>query len=210
MLKQVPGMVLADDRPGASDANVFWASNLEEAGQVLHGYQSAWLSASLCKRTGGKHLEMRCLKPSQHWGVSLHTNKGLAGAPPKQSQTPGILRMHPAVLDAFALLISGADGPPAYPGIAGHEPDVPTARREAEAVDRAINEVQAGPDPRLIHGRGQFLRCGVAAILGAELPEAARGEGQVRSRWSLLRASRSRQRTVSPDGFTRLTWRRID
>src|SRR5262249_51017639 len=46
-LKQVPGLVLADERPGASEANVFWASNLQETGQVLHGYQSAWLPASL-------------------------------------------------------------------------------------------------------------------------------------------------------------------
>ena len=46
-LKEVPGVVLADDRPGAPEANVFWAANREEAGQVLHGYQSAWLPASL-------------------------------------------------------------------------------------------------------------------------------------------------------------------
>src|SRR5215510_8370901 len=46
-LKELPGIVLADDRPGTSEGNIFWASNLEEAGQVLHAYQSAWLPASL-------------------------------------------------------------------------------------------------------------------------------------------------------------------
>ena len=142
VLKQVPGMVLADDRPGASDANVFWASNLEEAGQVLHGYQSAWLSASLLQEDRREALGDALFEASQHWGVSLHTNKGLAGAPAEAVADARNTAMHPAVLDAFALLISGADGPPAYPGIAGHEPDVPTARREAEAVDRAINEVR--------------------------------------------------------------------
>ena len=50
--------------------------------------------------------------------------------------------MHPAVLDAFALLISGAEGPPAYPGIAGHEPDVPTARRQVEATGQAMKEIR--------------------------------------------------------------------
>lgn len=40
-LRNLPGLVLADDRPGAPEANVFWASDLQEAGQVLHGYQSA-------------------------------------------------------------------------------------------------------------------------------------------------------------------------
>ena len=33
--------------------------------------------------------------------------------------------INPAVLSAFALVICGAEGPPAYPGIAGHEPDLP-------------------------------------------------------------------------------------
>jgi hypothetical protein len=56
MLKQVPGVVLADDRPGAPEANVFWASNLEEAGQVLHGYQSAWLPAALL--SGGEQPKL--------------------------------------------------------------------------------------------------------------------------------------------------------
>src|ERR671911_3060315 len=46
-LAQVPGLILADDRPGAPETNVFYASNREEAGQVLHGYQSAWLPATL-------------------------------------------------------------------------------------------------------------------------------------------------------------------
>ena len=36
--------------------------------------------------------------------------------------------MNPAVLDAFALAISAAEGPPAFPGIAGHEPDLASAR----------------------------------------------------------------------------------
>ena len=46
------------------------------------------------------------------------------------------------MLDAFALIISAAEGPPAYPGIPGHEPDLPTARRHAEAIDRAMSEMR--------------------------------------------------------------------
>ena len=45
-LRQLPGLVLADDRPDAPEGNVFWASNLGEAGQVVHGYRSAWIPAS--------------------------------------------------------------------------------------------------------------------------------------------------------------------
>lgn len=56
-LTSVPGVVLADDRPGAPAANVFWASNLGEAGQVLHACESMWLPAMLLaaggRRAGG-------------------------------------------------------------------------------------------------------------------------------------------------------------
>jgi FAD/FMN-containing dehydrogenase len=142
MLKQVPGVVLADDRPGAPDANVFWASNLEEAGQVLHSYQSAWLPAALLQEDRQESLGDALFAACRHWGVSLHTNKGLAGAPPEAIAEARQTATHPAVLDAFALLISGAEGPPAYPGIAGHEPDVATARRQAEATDRAMQEIR--------------------------------------------------------------------
>ena len=46
------------------------------------------------------------------------------------------------MLEAFALAISGAEGPPAYPGVPGHEPDVATARAEAAAVGRAMGELR--------------------------------------------------------------------
>ena len=71
-LKEVPGVVLADDRPGAPEANVFWAGNLEEAGQVLHGYQSTWLPASLLQRRDGRPASARCPSPdfSQLVGAS--------------------------------------------------------------------------------------------------------------------------------------------
>ena len=37
--------VLTDDRPGAPAGNVFWRTNLGEAGWFLQGYQSIWLPA---------------------------------------------------------------------------------------------------------------------------------------------------------------------
>jgi hypothetical protein len=50
--------------------------------------------------------------------------------------------MNPVAFDAFALLISGAQGRPAYPGISGREPDVATSRREAKAIGRAMREMR--------------------------------------------------------------------
>jgi FAD/FMN-containing dehydrogenase len=143
MLRRLPGLVLADDRPGAPPSNVFWASNLGEAGQVLHGYQSAWLPASLLHEDEREALSDALFAATRHWGVALHVNKGLAGAPTEAIEAARDTAMNPAVLDAFALLISGAEGPPAYPGVPEREPDLAAARDEAAAIDRAMREVRA-------------------------------------------------------------------
>jgi FAD/FMN-containing dehydrogenase len=55
-------------------------------------------------------------------------------------------------LNAFALIISAAEGPPAYPGLPGREPDVPAARSDAEAVDNAMNEVR-----KLLPGTASYV-----------------------------------------------------
>jgi FAD/FMN-containing dehydrogenase len=46
------------------------------------------------------------------------------------------------VLEAFALAIIGGEGPPAYPGIAGHEPDLAAARRSARRVSLAMADLE--------------------------------------------------------------------
>jgi FAD/FMN-containing dehydrogenase len=142
-LKTLPGVVLTDDRPGAPEANVFWAANLGEAGQVLHGYQSAWLPTSLLEPDSQDSLGDALFAASRHWRVSLHVNKGLAGAPAAAIAAAQDTAMNPAVLDAFALIISAAEGPPAYPGIPGHEPDLSAARQHVAAIDRAVSEIRS-------------------------------------------------------------------
>ena len=141
-LAQVPGLILDDERPGAPESNVFYASNLEEAGQVLHGYQSAWLPASLLEENRQQSLVEALFAATRHWSVSLHTNKGLAGGPAEAIAAARQTATNPAVLDAFALIICAAEGPPAYPGLPGHEPDLTTARNNAEAIDKAMHEVR--------------------------------------------------------------------
>jgi hypothetical protein len=72
----------------------------------------------------------RCpVRGAHHWVASLHVNKGLAGAPAEAIDAARHTAMNPAVLDAFALIICAAGGPPAYSGILGHEPDLSTARK---------------------------------------------------------------------------------
>ena len=139
-LKSLGNFVLTDDRPGARASNIFWAGNREESGQVLHGYQSVWMPAALLHTDSEAKLVDALFEASRHWGVSLHFNKGLAGAPAPALEASRDTAMNPAALDAFALLISGAEGPPAFPGVPGREPDVETARRQAAAISQAMSE----------------------------------------------------------------------
>src|SRR5277367_6383085 len=80
LLKLIPGVVLSDDRPGAPEDNIFWTGNLGEAGIFWHGYQSAWLPASLLQADQREKLADALFAAAKHRGVSLHINKGLAGA----------------------------------------------------------------------------------------------------------------------------------
>jgi FAD/FMN-containing dehydrogenase len=139
--KGAPDLIAADDRPSAPKDNVYWAGNSGEIGQFLHGYKSAWLPASLLRDDQQQRLADALLACTRHWAVSLHFNKGLAGAPTAEVEAAKDTAMNPAVLDAFALAIIAGQGPPAFPGIPGHQPDLPAARRRAASIRKAADEL---------------------------------------------------------------------
>jgi len=142
LLKQAPGVVLSDDRPGAPADNIFWAGNLEEAGAVWYAYQSAWLPASLLEADQRERLADALFAAAKPLGVALHCNKGLAGATAEAIAAARDTPMNPAVTGAFALVITGALGQPAYPGVPGHEPDQAAAEAKAEAVGKSMDEIR--------------------------------------------------------------------
>jgi FAD/FMN-containing dehydrogenase len=142
LMKRALGFISRDDRPGAPPGNVFWPGDQGQAGQVLHGYQSAWLPAALLRDGQRDALVAALFAASRHWGVSLHVNKGLAGAPPDAIAAARDTAINPAALEAFALVICGAEGPPAYPGVTGREPDPAKARTHAGAIARAMDELR--------------------------------------------------------------------
>lgn len=123
--------------------NIFWASNLGQAGAVWYAYQSAWLPASLLEADRHQSLADALFAAAKHLGVALHCNKGLAGATPDAIAAAKDTAMNPAVVEAFALAISADLRQPAYPGVPGHEPDAAAARSQAEAVDRSMNAIRA-------------------------------------------------------------------
>lgn len=142
MIKKLLGFISTDDRPGAPKSNVFWTDDQWDAGHVLHGYDSAWLPATLLQDGQRQTLADALFAATRHWAVSLHINKGLAGAPAEAIAAARDTAMNPAVLDAFALLICQAAEPPAYPGIPGHEPDTALSHRDAQAIGHAMDEVR--------------------------------------------------------------------
>lgn len=152
LLKRTLGFIRRDDRPGAAATNVFWPGDQSDAGHVLHAYDSAWLPAALLEPDRQAALADALFAASRHWGFSLHLNKGLAGAPQAALAAARDTAMNPAVLDAFALVIAGAEEPAAYPGIAGHEPDLPRARRNATALAAAMAELR-----RLVPNPGSYV-----------------------------------------------------
>ena len=137
--QHAPSLVVADDRPGALAGHFFWAVDRGQVGQFLHGYRSAWLSASLLQPEQQPHLADALFASTRHWGMSLHFNKGLAGAPAEDVAAAQDTATHPAVLEAFALAISAGSDPPAFPSIPGHAPDLAVARRNAGAIGQAMD-----------------------------------------------------------------------
>jgi FAD/FMN-containing dehydrogenase len=140
---QIPGLIVPDDRPGAPEGYFYWAVDADQVGQVLHGYQSTWLSQRLLDPDRRPALVDALTRASQLRSVALHCNKGLAGAPANVLGWTRDTSMNPAVLDAFALAIASANEAPAYPGIAGHQPDVAQGRRDAKVAAAAMAPLKA-------------------------------------------------------------------
>jgi FAD/FMN-containing dehydrogenase len=139
----VPGALLTDGRPGAPADNVFWAGNLAEAGHYIFGYESLWLPAALLGKERQERLADALAAASHHAPVELHFQKGLAGGAPEAIAATRDTVMNPKVLDAFVLAIVGGEGPPLFPGIDGHAPDLDAGRRSASEVARAMGELKA-------------------------------------------------------------------
>jgi FAD/FMN-containing dehydrogenase len=154
-----PGAVLTDNRPGASEDNIYWSANLSEAGHFIHGYESLWLPASLLQADQRTRLADALFEAGRIWSIELHFQKGLAGASAEVQQAVAETATNPAVRDAFVLAIIASEGPPAYPGLPGYTPDLVGARHAAEQIGRATDALRkVAPDAGAYVAESSFFQ----------------------------------------------------
>ncbi len=139
---QAPWAIREDDRAGAPKENVYWSANVSEAGHFIYAYASRWLPSSLLRADQRRHLAQGLIAAARHSKVEIHFQKGLAGASEDAISRTRDSCTNPDVVDAFALAITGSEGPPAFPGLDGHQPELPVARKNAAAVGRAMAELR--------------------------------------------------------------------
>ena len=140
-LQSIPDTIIRDSRPGSPASAIYWAGDAGQVAQFVHAYASVWLPAALLGGSNAR-LVSALAKSAALWKVSLHLNKGLAGATPSMIASARDTATNPAVLDAFALAILGAEETGVYPGIARHEPDWAGARTEAARVSAAAEPIR--------------------------------------------------------------------
>jgi FAD/FMN-containing dehydrogenase len=136
--EHLPGSMIDDNRPGARPEHTLWEGDHDQVGWFIHNYKSAWLPASLLRPGEQERLTNALFEASRHWTVSLHFNKGIAGAGPDEIAAVRDTATNPQVVESFALAIIAMGGPPAYTGMPGPPADEERARRSAESIDKSM------------------------------------------------------------------------
>jgi FAD/FMN-containing dehydrogenase len=144
--------VIFDDRRGAPPTHAWWSGDQEQVGAFLEAYDSLWLPASLLVGSRRDQLSDGIFAGSRHMPVSLHFNKGLAGAPPEVLAAAKTTAMNPRVIESFALAIIATGSAPRYPGWPGASADDTTGRAKAHAVAAAAAELR-----KLAPGSGSYV-----------------------------------------------------
>jgi FAD/FMN-containing dehydrogenase len=146
-----PSMI-PDWRPGTPAYHGWWQGDWSQVGMFLHGYDSLWLPATLLRPGQQAALAEALFAASRHKQVQLHFNKGLAGGSAEGIAAARETATNPAVLDAFVLVIIADGEGPAYPGMPRSPIDKAAARKDADSIAAAAQELR-----KLVPDAGSYV-----------------------------------------------------
>ena len=101
------------------------------------------------------------------------------------------------------------EGPPAYPGLRGHEPNLPAARRDAQRIASAMAELRKlVPEPgSYVAESGYFERAWQTSYWGANYPRLLAAKQKYDPDGLFIVHHGVGSEEWSADGFTRLAAR---
>ena len=140
--RNLPAAIVIDPRPGQPKTQFWWASNQGEVSAFIRSYQSRWLPISMLSEASAPRLADTLIAAAKHWGLALHFNKGLSGAPPDAIARDRQTSMNPVAFEAACLIIVAAEENGVYPGVPGHEPNVAEGTAAAARISRAMKIIR--------------------------------------------------------------------
>lgn len=204
--QHAPQLIVADSRPDAPRDHVLWAGDEGQVGQFIHGYRSGWLPQSLLDERQLDVLAEAMFQATRSWGFSLHFNKGLAGAPADAIARSRNTAINPGAMDAFALMITGSESEPAFPGMPGAAPDLDKGRQDKRRIDQcmdALLKVAPGAGS-YVSESDYFERDWQTSFWGSNYPRLAAAKRQYDPEGLFFVRHGVGSEDWSDDGFTRL------
>ncbi|MCW8445337.1 FAD-dependent oxidoreductase [Fluoribacter gormanii] len=142
LLANAPDAIVINKEKNAAPDEFWWASNQSEVSMYINYYLSMYLPFTLFTKENSTLFTKTLFDASRFTEITLHFNKGLSGAPKDTLARQKNTAMHPAVLNAAALVIISGGQQDTYANIAGHKPDLIKAKEAIKQANKAMALLQ--------------------------------------------------------------------
>lgn len=149
--------VIMDSRPGAPEGYFWWKGNDVEVGAYWANYQGRGVPLKSMSGENSKILAKAIFDASRTSLILFQTNKGLAGEPQEARDRDITTSLNPVVFNNAGFVTLGSWMQYKYPNVAGYEPDLLWAKKEADGVNQAMAHIKkATPDGGSYTNEGDF------------------------------------------------------